>query len=192
MTLSGDQALLFAEICSEFSSGKEINLERALAKVPLFSGLCPLKRLSLVREVMIGVLCENEPMFPNTIQHHAAVVALRELLCENIRREIKFVTSIFAIGADLLFVNERNARHYKDLQCDLDETEQVQLETEKVLMQYKAQKIKKKMIKKKDTYTYLGKMEEDDEDIESQEPDLQTLLFHGGPVSKEERDSVRE
>ncbi|GFH61733.1 hypothetical protein CTEN210_18209 [Chaetoceros tenuissimus] len=188
MTLTGDQAILFAEICIEFSNG--VHLERALQKVPLFSGLCPLQRLSLVHEVMIGVLCKIEPMFPNTIQHHAAVVALREILCENIRREIKFVASIFTIGPDLLFVDERNARHYKDLQVDLDEKEQMQLKTESILMQYEAQKVKKKM-KKKDTTRYLGKMEE--EDNESQEhDDIEPLLFQGGAILKEERDAMRK
>ena len=174
-------------ICVEFSNGNGRNHERALAKVPLFSGLCPLQRLSLVREVMIGVLCENEPMFPNTIQHHAAVVALCEILCENIRREIKYVASIYTVGPDLLFVDGRNARNDKDLQCDLNEREQMQLEIESILMQYQAQKVKKK-INKSNTATYLGKMEEDD-DIESQEPDIETLLFQGGPSTKEERES---
>ena len=39
--------------------------------MPIFSNLSKAQRLRLVGEVMIGVLCEEEPLPPNTIQHNA-------------------------------------------------------------------------------------------------------------------------
>ena len=102
--LTGAQAALFAEICEHYMSAAEDECNDTPDEVPLFSWLSPfqrIKRIKLVSEVMIGVLCENEPLPPNTIQHNAAYRALIEtLFCE---LEIEEDTQYdHGVGDDLL------------------------------------------------------------------------------------------
>ena len=77
--LRGAAARLFAEICEHYIElAEEETYSDAPDDVPLFSYLSPQQRLSLVKDVMIGALCQEEPMFPDTIQHNAAYLGIKQ------------------------------------------------------------------------------------------------------------------
>jgi hypothetical protein len=82
---TGAKARLFAYVCEYYSAEMEVDEEglesneKAHEKPdahPIFIWLSPHQRLQLVREVMVGLLCPDEPLPPETIQHYATYLAL--------------------------------------------------------------------------------------------------------------------
>jgi hypothetical protein len=53
----------------------EHNCNDTPARLPIFSGLSPQQRVHIVKEVMVGLLCENEPL-PQKEEHLAASLGI--------------------------------------------------------------------------------------------------------------------
>lgn len=140
----GAKARLFAELCHFYVSAAEDECNDAPPQVPLFSGLSPHQRLYLVREVMIGLLCENEPMFPDTIQHHATYLALTRYILEcNVSVEIDCIEFKDNIGDDLFDVPESNDQIQPGGKRTEEELQKLDIEF--ALMEHTAEKAQKKL-----------------------------------------------
>jgi hypothetical protein len=74
--LTGAEARLFAHICLNYSNAVEDACNDTPGEHPIFSWLSPQQRLQLVHEVMVGLLCPDEPLPPETIQHYTAYASL--------------------------------------------------------------------------------------------------------------------
>jgi hypothetical protein len=83
---TGAKARLFVQTCEHYSRVVENAGEETSEEHPIFSWLSPHQRLQLVREVMVGLLCPDEPLPPETIQHYTTYLAL----VATIRRGIEF------------------------------------------------------------------------------------------------------
>ncbi|GFH61732.1 hypothetical protein CTEN210_18208 [Chaetoceros tenuissimus] len=200
----GAKARLFAELCHFYISAAEDQCNDAPYEVPLFSGLSPHQRLHLVREVMIGLLCENELMFPDTIQHHAAYLALTRYILEcNVAVEIDCIECYNNIGDDLFDVpkSDDQVKSGRMRAEKRTEEELQQLDIKFALMEHTAEKTQKKMQRSTnidDNETYQVKEESPQDliqklaDILEHDNKTRELLFQGGPISKSDRESIRE
>jgi hypothetical protein len=74
--LTGAKARLFAHSCKNYSKAAENACNDTPDDHPIFSWLSPQQRLQLVSEVMVGLLCPDEPLPPETIQHYTTYQAL--------------------------------------------------------------------------------------------------------------------
>ena len=84
--VQGAHARLFAASCRHYLEAAEHNCNDTPARLPIFSGLSPQQRVHIVKEVMVGLLCENEPL-PQKEEHLAASLGIwqtikTELICE--------------------------------------------------------------------------------------------------------------
>jgi hypothetical protein len=84
----GAQARLFAYVCEYYSAEVEEACNDTPYAHPIFSWLSPQQRLQLVREVMVGLLCPDEPLPPETIQHYTTYLALVATIRTGIEVEI--------------------------------------------------------------------------------------------------------
>jgi hypothetical protein len=100
--LTGAKAHLFAYTCEHFSVNVEDACNDTPEGNPIFSWLSPQQRLQLVREVMVGLLCPDEPLPPETIQHYATYLALVAIIRNETEFEIQGVDAFESIGDDLL------------------------------------------------------------------------------------------
>jgi hypothetical protein len=91
--LTGAKARLLANMCDHYS----VWVEDACTddayndtpnEHPIFSWLSPHQRLQLVHEVMVGLLCPDEPLPPETIQHYTTYLALIATIQTAIQVEI--------------------------------------------------------------------------------------------------------
>jgi hypothetical protein len=73
---TGAKARLFAQVCLQYSNAAEDACNDTPDAHPIFSWLSPQQRLQLVNEVMVGLLCPDEPLPPETIQHYTTYLAL--------------------------------------------------------------------------------------------------------------------
>lgn len=104
--LTGAQAHLFAAICHHYIGEAEDGHTGfdAPEEVPIFSHLCRAQRLKLVADVAVGMLCEDEPLPPDTIQHNSAYRAIIEFLFTILSLENDSLNDIDydEVGEDLL------------------------------------------------------------------------------------------
>jgi hypothetical protein len=99
--LTGAKARLFAYSCEQYSHAVENACDDTPADHPIFSWLSPHQRLQLVREVMVGLLCPDEPLPPETIQHYTTYHALVAFIWIQIGVEIDEFKYYEPIGDDL-------------------------------------------------------------------------------------------
>jgi len=69
--LKGAQAHLFAKACLHYIEAAETHRNDTPENLPVFSGLSPQQRLHIVKEVVVGLLCESEPL-PQKMEHFVA------------------------------------------------------------------------------------------------------------------------
>jgi hypothetical protein len=100
---TGAKARLFAQACEHYSRDVEDGCDDKPKAYPIFSWLSPQQRLQLVQEVMVGLLCPDEPLPPETIQHYATYLSLIATIVTQIEYEIIVVLQYTElIGDDLL------------------------------------------------------------------------------------------
>lgn len=109
--LKGAKARAFAAICLKYMESAEQACTDVPLNVPLFGWLSPYQRVALVREVMIGLLCENEPLPPPTIHHYATFCAIIETMLTEVEVEIDFQAENPDVPSDL-WVDDFVAREY--------------------------------------------------------------------------------
>jgi hypothetical protein len=99
---TGAKARLFARVCLHYSTAAEDACNDAPEEHPIFSWLSPQQRLQLVHEVMVGLLCPDEPLPPETIQHYTTYLALVATIRSNIEIELDMCGDAESVGDDLL------------------------------------------------------------------------------------------
>lgn len=189
LKLTGAQATLYAKLCEHYIGAAEDECNDTPSEIPLFSWLSPQQRLTLVKDLMIGVLCENEPLPPDTIQHNATHFALIQTLFYILAGEDDMQWEIAGVGRDLL-----NHDYESDRKRFYTPEEQKVRAYQRDLIEHQAEKNKNKMKRKG-----VGKfsVEEEPENPVPTIEDYNRLwknygkLFEGGPVSIEERKSIR-
>mmetsp|Transcript_14653 Transcript_14653/g.35339 ORF Transcript_14653/g.35339 Transcript_14653/m.35339 type:complete len:471 (+) Transcript_14653:87-1499(+) len=188
--LTGAAATLFANICEHYIEAAESACNDTPDYVPIFSWLSPHQRLALVREVMIGVLCEDEPLPPDTIQHNATYRAMIEILFSNLEVEMDMQWDCGDVGDDLLEYDEADPRYN-----NLTPEEKMERGVKIDLMEYRAEKNMNKMKKKKvgDFKVEPEEVKDDkylSEKVQQMSEDMMKL-FAGGPISRRERSKMR-
>uniref|UniRef100_A0A7S2MWX3 MYND-type domain-containing protein n=1 Tax=Helicotheca tamesis TaxID=374047 RepID=A0A7S2MWX3_9STRA len=183
--LTGAQARLFAKICEHYLEAAENSCNDTPESVPIFSWLSPNQRVKLVSEVMIGVLCEKEPLPPNTIQHNATYRALIQILFTELEVENDFQWDLEDVGEDLRLRDGDDNRRSPE--------EQEEFKRQQDLIEHRAEKNMKKMKRKE-----IGEFEVkdsneslDDKQIKKMYESLMEDLYSGGPISQDERNSMR-
>jgi hypothetical protein len=77
---TGAKARMFAYVRDYYSAEVEAEVENGCDETcdahPIFIWLSTQQRLQLVREVMEGLLCPDEPLPPETIQHYATYLSI--------------------------------------------------------------------------------------------------------------------
>ncbi|KAL7548070.1 hypothetical protein ACHAWF_011356 [Thalassiosira exigua] len=183
--LTGAQARLFARICVHYMDAVEAGCNDTPAAVPIFSQLGKAQRLKLVSEVMIGVLCEDEPLPPDTIQHNATYRALIHILFTELEVESDRQYDFEDVGEDLLNFDTEERQSQPRTSHEMEE-----LELKRDLVEHRAEKNMKRM-KRKDVGDFHT------EETKPTEAQMDVLcnrlnkIFSGGPVSAEERNSIR-
>ena len=185
--LTGAQADLFANICHHYITAAEMECNDAPASVPIFSRLSPHQRLKLVSEVMIGVLCENEPLPPDTIQHNATYRALIEILFTNLIVEIDLQDDMDDVREGLLNHDEEDDddsyRYYT-------EKEKTENQYKQNLIEHRAEKNMDKM-KRKDVGEFQAEEKLwDQNEVQKRAVGFMKDLYSRGPVSREERNCM--
>ena len=187
--LIGAQAKLFANICHHYISAAEDECNDAPERVPVFSGLSPNQRLKLVSEVMIGVLCENEPLPPDTIQHNATYRALIEILFSNLIVETDTQDDMLGddVREELLNYDEEDD---DDSKRYFTEKEREENQYKQDLIEHRAEKNMDKM-KRKDVGEFQAEEKVwNQNEIKERADGLMKDLYVRGPVSGEERNSM--
>jgi hypothetical protein len=98
---TGAKARMFAQGCLHYSCMAEDGCNDTPDQHPIFSWLSPQQRLQLVREVCTGLLCPDEPLPPETIQHYTTYRALVATISMDIEIEIDSCED-HEVGDDLL------------------------------------------------------------------------------------------
>lgn len=183
--LKGAQAELFAALCHHYINEAEEGNGKP-DDVPIFSHLSRAQRLKLVADVAIGMLCEDEPLPPDTIQHNSAYRAMIEVLFTALEVEIDMQYDYDDdVGEDLLYYDE------EDRGTPRTEEEMEENKVKEALIEHRAEKNMKKLKKGKDVGEFhVDKKMSTPGDMMSVHTDLMKI-FAGGPVSKRERDSIR-
>lgn len=96
--MKGKKAVLYAELCEHFLEGCADECNDTPRDSPVFAGLSRQQRIHLVRDLATGLLCEDEPMPPSTLQHLAAHHGLMEYLITQIIVEVE---SAFCFSDDV-------------------------------------------------------------------------------------------
>jgi hypothetical protein len=99
--LTGAKARLFAHVCVEYSNVAEVGCNDTPCDHPIFSWLSPQQRLQLVHEVMVGLLCPDEPLPPETRQHCTTYLALVATIRTHVGVELDSVDDA-DVGDDLI------------------------------------------------------------------------------------------
>lgn len=195
--LEGAAARLFAAICEHYMQAAEEQCNDTPEQVPIFSWLSPHQRLNLTKEVMVGVLCEGEPMFPDTIQHNATYCALIKILYIQLEIELDEarMTDMFDVGEDLLEAGKRQcdtSRLKRSTGSSSSTTRMIDRAMERDLMEDRAEKNRKKLEKLGDKVGEFEVKSGDNIDkITSQLLETTKEITSGGPISKRERESIR-
>jgi hypothetical protein len=186
--LTGATARLFAAACSHYSEAAEYACNDDPEQHPTFVRLSPQQRVHLVAQLATGLLCRNEPLPPDTLEHYAAYLGV--VACLNTEIEIE-LDDIYAkeVGEDLLeeFYEKNppdsNYRHRSKEEMD-----------QRSMLEKVARKQKKKLAKKNndqdETFTVPEREFNPEAFLESHDRYFRTL-FLGGPCSEEQRRSPR-
>ncbi|KAL7492695.1 hypothetical protein ACHAWT_001833 [Skeletonema menzelii] len=190
--LTGAQAELFAAVCHHYigEAGSEFTSSATPDEVPIFSHLSRAQRLTLIADVAVGMLCEDEPLPPDTIQHNSAYRAIIEFLFSALSWETDTLDDVGwdNVGEDLLGFDDTVYSTRERTDEELEE-----FRVKEALIEHRAEKNMKKLNKGKD----VGEFHVDERDTRYGATDLTTArnilkrIFDGGPVSKRERDSIR-
>jgi len=183
--LKGAQAELFAAVCHHYINEAEEGNGKPDG-VPIFSHLSKAQRLKLVADVAIGMLCEDEPLPPDTIQHNSTYRAMIDVLFTALEIETDGQDDLYDVGDDLLYYDEEDRGGVQRTEKEMEE-----YTVKEALIEHRAEKNMKKLKKGKD----VGEFHVDGKvstpvDMMSVHNDLMKI-FAGGPVSKRERDSIR-
>jgi len=73
--LKGAHARLFAAACVAYIEAATNECNDTDSALPVWCGLSPYQRIHLVKEIMIGLLCDEEPI-PQTAQHFVAYMGI--------------------------------------------------------------------------------------------------------------------
>ena len=113
--LKGAEAKLFASVCMQYIIAAEEASADTPEAIPIFSGLSANQRLQLVSEVAIGMLCEDEPFPPPTIQHKATYQALIRVLFMNIdlEEDTMDMDGFYEISEELLDFTKQEKEEWK-------------------------------------------------------------------------------
>ena len=186
--LTGAQAALFAAVCHHYINEAETDCNDCPDATPIFSQLSRAQRLKLVADVAVGMLCEDEPLPPNTIQHNSTFRAIIEILFVAIEVEIDTQSDYeYDIGEDLLI--EDDVRTATLASPEEREENGVKF----ALIEHRAEKNLKKLKKGKDVGEFHV-----DENREMGMADVMTeasklgKIFAGGPVSKRTRSTINK
>eukprot|EP00594_Rhizosolenia_setigera_P004347 CAMPEP_0178942930 /NCGR_PEP_ID=MMETSP0789-20121207/2283_1 /TAXON_ID=3005 /ORGANISM="Rhizosolenia setigera, Strain CCMP 1694" /LENGTH=473 /DNA_ID=CAMNT_0020622425 /DNA_START=63 /DNA_END=1484 /DNA_ORIENTATION=- len=193
--LEGAAARLFAAICEHYMQAAEEQCNDTPEDVPIFSWLSPQQRLNLTKEVMVGALCEGEPMFPDTIQHNATYYALIQILYIKLEIELDEakMTDAFDVGEDLLEAGKRqcDTSRLKRSTVSSSTTRKIDRKMEFDLMKDRAEKNRKKLEKLGDNVGEFEVKSDNIDKITSQLLETTKLICLPGPISKRERESIR-
>lgn len=198
----GATARLFAALCEHYTFAAEEQCNDAPDEVPLFSWLSPQQRLSLTKDVMIGALCENEPMFPDTIQHNATYYGLIKVLYTELEVEIDQAAMddhYDELGEDLLEAGRKQCITPTDNLGSRNRNQsssrdpEIDFSMERELMEHRAGKNRKKLDKLGNKVgEFEVKPEEPDiGELTSQFMDMMSDVFVGGPMSGIPRERIR-
>uniref|UniRef100_A0A7S2K7D0 MYND-type domain-containing protein n=1 Tax=Leptocylindrus danicus TaxID=163516 RepID=A0A7S2K7D0_9STRA len=98
--LTGNLAKLFAKACNQYLNAVENECNDTPSEIPIFSWLSPQHRTFLVSKLAVGLLCEDEPLPPQTIEYGAAYFGVvATIKCELM---IEIDTSVDEVGQDLI------------------------------------------------------------------------------------------
>jgi hypothetical protein len=185
---TGAKAHLFAKVCEQYMDDAQQGCNDAPEAMPLFSWLSPYQRLELTKEVMLGLLCPDEPFPPGTVQHLSTYYALLEYLKIQIGVELDLQRDMEDVGEDLR-LPEQDERIWR--------TEEEQRNFE--LIRDRAEKNKKKLDKKfveedKDAEATEYRFERSEfrwEESFSRMNEIIATLFNGTPLSTSQREQIR-
>jgi len=144
--LTGAQGRLFAEICLHYIDAANEDCNDQPRGVALFSKLSPHQRIHLVKDVMVGILCEDEPLPPNTIQHRATFRALIEILFTELEVENDMQYDIQDVSEDLVYYDDNDDTQRKAYSQEEREKNQFQSN----LIEHRADRNMTKMKRKTD------------------------------------------
>lgn len=85
--LEGAHARLFAVACHRYVEAVVYQSIDTDSTLPVWCTLCPQHRLKLVKEVMVGLLCEKEPL-PQTEEHFLAYMGIWRFIHSNVECEL--------------------------------------------------------------------------------------------------------
>lgn len=192
--LKGAKARLFAAVCEHYIGAVNDECNDTPEEVPLFSCLSPQQRLSLVKDLIIGLLCEDEPLPPNTIQHGAAYVAMLEVLFTEI--EVEYDNDEWhELRKELVDIGEEFQCQREPDHLQLTEKEEAERKKNWDVVEARAERNKQRLehsknkAKNKDEF----KVEEREFSTEFMEGMFQRFtktLFNGPPIPKAERKSL--
>lgn len=188
--LTGAAAELFAAICLHYIEAAESECNDRPQEVPLFSNLSPHQRIQLVSDVCVGVLCESEPLPPDTIQHNATYRAVIETLLTELLVEID-TQGDHEIGDDLWLLSDETKSNYRTPE------EIAEYEIERQLIEAKSVYNKKKMQDRVEEGRDWEKFQVtptstfDADKYDAKITGIMSQLYAGPPVSKQQRQSMR-
>ena len=188
---TGAKANLFAKICLHYIEAAENMCNDKPDEIPLFSWLSPYQRVQLVRQVMVGLICPNEPLPPNTIQHYATFRAIVETLKTEIEVELDMQWDFDNVGEDLRLDDDNDERRYKPR----SDEEMVERSRNMELIRDRAERNKKRLDKKHGEDVDEYQFEEEEFDFEKGCGTIQDIVgsvFSGKPLSKKQRGKVRK
>lgn len=144
---TGAKAELFAATCVRYMLSAEEKCNDTPDVIPLFSLLSPFQRIHLVKEVLVGLVCENEPFPPGTVQHYATYLAIVETLYTELTVELDTCGDgeLFDVGKDLIL--EDHISSYTRLSREEVEERMVRLE----LVRDRADRYRDKLENKKES-----------------------------------------
>jgi len=108
----------------------------------IFRYLSPQQRVRLVREVMIGMLCDDEPLPPDTLEHASAYRALIDVLASQIDCEYDVARDCETLKGELLLSDrDRGNRRFTN------ERERIEYVTKYNLAELRGRSVKRKLEK---------------------------------------------
>jgi hypothetical protein len=187
--LTGKKARLFAAGCCHYSQAAEDACNDDPADYPLFSWLSPHQRIALVAQVAVGLLCPNEPLPPQTIQHYAAYSGV--IACIKIQLEVE-MDDIYDrdVGED--FLEEFYEKNPPECRSRTEE-EREQLSASIALIGRAAEKNKKKLDRKAEADEEVEFTAEERSAGDLIQSSVSSLIktmsdiFEGGPCTEEDR-----
>lgn len=188
--LQGAAARLFAAACENYVQAANDDCNDKPNDIPIFCRLSPQQRVKLVRDVMIGLLCENEPLPPNTVQHSCAHLAIVATIVTQIEVEVDMAGNFDDIRKELLELDE-------DFRCQRRNEKLTEEDREERKRQLAA--IDARAARNKDKLKLKGKEgklkdydagEESVDNVIGRFEKITKSLFKGPPISKEKRSSL--